>query len=77
MLESLFNKVVDLTPTQVFCRKYCEIFKNTYFEEYLGMGASGILVRNWRIGAIFRIIFGIAYRNKNSQRRRLYFVTLK
>ena len=47
MLESLFNKVVDLTPTQVFSRKYCEIFKNTYFEEYLGMGASGILVRNW------------------------------
>ena len=55
MLESLFNKVVGLTPTQVFSRKYCEIFKSTYFEEYLGMGASGILVRNWRIGAIFRL----------------------
>ena len=34
MLESLFSRVKK-TPTQVFCCKYCEIFKNTYFEEHL------------------------------------------
>ena len=27
-------------PTQVFSREYCEIFKNTFFEEHLGMAAS-------------------------------------
>ena len=42
-LQSLFNKVAAdadyalilatiETPTQVFSREYCEIFKNTYFE---------------------------------------------
>ena len=48
MLEFLFNKVAGLqgckfikkTPTQVFSREYCEIFKNTYFEEHLRTAAS-------------------------------------
>ena len=39
MLESLFNKLKE-TPTQlVFC-EYCEIFKNTYFEDHLQIAAS-------------------------------------
>ena len=34
MLESLFGRVAGQeTPTQV--SKYCEIFKNTYFQEHL------------------------------------------
>ena len=37
VLESLFNKVV---PTQVFPRKYCKFFKDTYFEEHLRTAAS-------------------------------------
>ena len=28
------------TPTQVFSCEYCEMFKNTYFEEHLGTAAS-------------------------------------
>ena len=32
VLETLSNKVV---ATQGFSYKYCEIFKNTYFEEFL------------------------------------------
>ena len=28
------------TPTQLFSCEYCEIFKNTYFEEHLQMAAS-------------------------------------
>ena len=48
MLGSLFNKVAGLkacnfikeTPTQVVFCEYCEIFKNTYFEEHLQMAAS-------------------------------------
>ena len=41
VLESFFNKVTDLqTPTQVFSCEYCEIFKNTYFEEHLQTTAS-------------------------------------
>ena len=36
MLESLFKKE---TLTQVFSREYCEIFKNTYFEEHLRTAA--------------------------------------
>ena len=28
------------TPVQVFCREYCEIFKNTNFEELLSTAAS-------------------------------------
>ena len=28
------------TPTQLFSCDYCEIFKNTYFEEHLGRAAS-------------------------------------
>ena len=43
MLESLFNKVAAFwpatllkeTPTQVFSFEYCDIIKNTYFEEHL------------------------------------------
>ena len=48
MLESLLNKAAGLqacnftkeTPTQVFSCEIYEIFKNTYFEEYLRMTAS-------------------------------------
>ena len=49
VLESLFNKVAGHnglqlyekeTPTQVLCCEYCEIFKNTYFEEHLRTAAS-------------------------------------
>ena len=29
-----------MTPTQVFSSEICEIFKNTYFEEYLRTTAS-------------------------------------
>ena len=32
MLESLFDRVV---PTQAFSCEYCEIFKNTNYEERL------------------------------------------
>ena len=43
MLESLFDNVAGLqawTPTQVFSCEYCEILKNTYFEEHLQTAAS-------------------------------------
>ena len=49
MLESLFNKVAGLqvcnfikkeTLAQVFSCEFCEIFKNTYFEEHLQTAAS-------------------------------------
>ena len=56
MLGSLFSKIAGPkatnnfikkeTPTQVFFFKYCEIFKNTYFEEHLRRAASGNLVLN-------------------------------
>ena len=43
MLESLFNKVAAFwpatllkeSPAQVFSFEYCDIVKNTYFEEHL------------------------------------------
>ena len=38
MLDSLLNKVVGLEV--VFSYEYCEIFKNTYFEEHLQTAAS-------------------------------------
>ena len=50
VLESLFNKAfikiklfikIKQTPIQVFSREYCEIFKNTYFEEHTRTTASG------------------------------------
>ena len=48
VLESLFNKAVDLqvckfiikTLTQVFSCDYCKIFKVTNFEEHLQTAAS-------------------------------------
>ena len=40
MLESLFNKVAGLQAQQVFSCEYCEIFKDTYFEEHVHMAAS-------------------------------------
>ena len=52
VLESLFNKVVGFqacnfikkeTPTPVFSCEYKGVFKNTPFEEYLQMAASGDL----------------------------------
>ena len=39
VLESLFNKLKE-TPTQVVFCEYCEIFKNTYFEDHLQIAAS-------------------------------------
>ena len=40
-LQSLFNKVKEKeTSTQVFSCEYCEIFKNTNFEDYLRTAAS-------------------------------------
>ena len=35
VLESLFNKVAGLTPTQLFSCEYFEIFKNSVFIEHL------------------------------------------
>ena len=32
------------TPTEVFSCEYCEIFKNTYFEEHLQTAASVFLI---------------------------------
>ena len=48
VLESLFNKVADITacnfikkdPAQVLSREIFENFKNTHFEEHLQMGKS-------------------------------------
>ena len=49
MLESLFNKAAGLkvynfietkTPTQVFSCKYCEIFKNSFFDRTPWVAAS-------------------------------------
>ena len=31
------EKYVLETPTQVYCREYCKVFKNTYFEIQLRM----------------------------------------
>ena len=48
-MESLFNKVAGLkacnfikkdTSTQLFSCEYCEIFKNTSFEEHLWTSVS-------------------------------------
>ena len=39
VLESLFNKALKETPTQVFSCKLCDIFKNIYFEEHLRVAA--------------------------------------
>ena len=36
VLESPFTKVV---PAQVFSGEYCELFKKTYFKEYLRLVA--------------------------------------
>ena len=50
MLQSLFNKVAGLQACSFikkrlqdwcFPCKYCEIFKNSFFEEYLRMAAFG------------------------------------
>ena len=39
--ESLFNKGLEKeTLTQLLSCKYCEMFKNTYFEEHLRTAAS-------------------------------------
>ena len=40
VLKSLFNKVADLRRFQMFSCEIYEIFKNTYFEEYLPTSAS-------------------------------------
>ena len=47
VLESLYNKVAGLqTPTQVFSCEYCEIYKNSYFEEDLGTVVSIFFAKN-------------------------------
>ena len=54
MLESVFNKIATLlktTLTQVFYCEYCEIFKNTYFEEHLPSAASVTSLFTWNICA--------------------------
>ena len=52
MLQCLFNKVKGLqarnfikkeTPAQVISCEYCEVFKNTYFEEHLQTAVSKTL----------------------------------
>ena len=45
----LYSKVI---PTQVLSCEYCEIFKNTYFEEHLQTAASvplitKLLIKHW------------------------------
>ena len=43
MFQSLFNKVASLNPANLLkidywaCVNFCEIFKNTYFENYPGV----------------------------------------
>ena len=37
-------------PPQVFSCKYCEIFKNSCFEEYLGTAASSLIITNHKVG---------------------------
>ena len=47
VLDSLFNKIasprhvtlLQKTPSQVFSKEICEIFKNTFFKDYLRMTA--------------------------------------
>ena len=54
MLEFLFNKIASLQGCnfikkklrqRCFKVKFCEIFRNTYFEEYLQSAASGDVVQ--------------------------------
>ena len=39
-LKTSCNLILKNIPTQVFFYEYCEIFKNTYFEEHLRTAAS-------------------------------------
>ena len=34
-MSNLYLNFIKKTPTQVFYCEYCEIFKNTYFQEHL------------------------------------------
>ena len=43
-LTNPFATLLKNTPTQLFSCEFCEIFKNTYFEEHLRTTASFILV---------------------------------
>ena len=43
-LENTCNFIKKETPTQVFSCEYCEIFKNTYFEERLRTAGSVIVL---------------------------------
>ena len=49
------------TPTQAFSFKYCEIFKNTYFEEYLQATTSAAFFKEyWKVeinGTIGRAVY--------------------
>ena len=40
-LDFYFNKVAGLQTSQVFSCEYCEISKNTYFEEHLKTAVPG------------------------------------
>ena len=41
LIEKIYEKE---NPPQVFSCKYCEIFKNTYFEEHLETAASALTI---------------------------------
>ena len=58
-LESLFHKVAGLqlySPTQVFSYEICEIFKKTYFEEYLRTNAL-VLCGSWSWTSFERLTY--------------------
>ena len=54
MLESLLNKVLKETPTQMFCCEYCKVSKNNYFEEHLRTAASVLCLTNIWQNATYR-----------------------
>ena len=46
MLESLFNKVDEETPTRVFFSEYCEIFKNSLIVQFWASADLLLLTKN-------------------------------
>ena len=43
VIHFIWSEAATEAPTQVFSCQYCEIFKNTYFEEHLQTTATYIL----------------------------------
>ena len=43
VIHFIWSEAATDAPTQVFSCQYCEIFKNTYFEEHLQTTATYIL----------------------------------